>query len=72
MCFPQWLSRMQDLLGNKEVADSIPAGFCNILSFRSIMKYFLQSVSPFSWFKKDSFLFLAKECAQILVNHLED
>ena len=36
----------------------------NILSWRLIMKYFLQSFSPFRWFKKGSCQFLAKECAQ--------
>ena len=35
-----------------------------ILSWRLIMKYFLRSFSPFHWFKKGSFQFLAKECAQ--------
>ena len=28
------------------------------------LKYFLQSFSPFRWFKKGSYQFLAKECAQ--------
>ena len=39
-----------------------------------IMKYFLQSFSPFHWFKKDGNFcqFLAKEWAQILGNHLGD
>ena len=36
----------------------------NILSWRMVMKYFLQSFSPFCWFKKGSCLFLVKECAQ--------
>ena len=36
----------------------------NILSWRLIMKYFLQSVSPFRWFKKGSHQFLVKECTQ--------
>ena len=27
---------------------------------------------PFYWFRKDSCQFLVKECAQVLVNHLED
>ena len=36
------------------------------------MKYSLWSFSPFSQFKKGSYQFLAKECAQVLVNHLED
>ena len=35
-----------------------------------IMKYFLQSFSPFRWFKKGSCPFLAEECT-ILVNRLE-
>ena len=29
-----------------------------------IMKYFLRSFSLFRWFKKGSYQFLAKECAQ--------
>ena len=41
-----------------------PAEVGNILSWRLIMKYFLQSFSPFCWFKKGSCQFLAKECAQ--------
>ena len=41
-----------------------PAEVGNILSWRLIMKYFLQSFSPFRWFKKGSCQFLAKECAQ--------
>ena len=35
------------------------------------MKYFLQSFSSFCGFKKGCCQFLVKECAQILVNHLE-
>ena len=35
----------------------------NIISWKLIMKYFLQSVSIFRWFKKGSCQFLAKECA---------
>ena len=31
-----------------------------------------RSFSPFRWFKKDSCQFLAEECAQLLVNRLED
>ena len=36
------------LIGDQEVADSIPIRPDNILSWRVIMKYFLQSVSAFS------------------------
>ena len=50
--------------GDQEVAGSTPAEVGNILSWRLIMKYFLQSFSPFRWFKKDSCQFLTKECAQ--------
>ena len=47
-----------------------PAEIGNILSWRSIMKYFLRSFSPF---KKGSCQFLAKECAQYwFKNRLED
>ena len=52
------------LTGDQEVAGSTPPEVGNILSWRLIMKYFLRSFSPFSWFKKGSCQFLAKECAQ--------
>ena len=60
--------------GDLEVAGSIPVWSDNILLSRSIMnlKYFLLSFSPFRWFKKGSCQFLVKECAQELVNRLED
>ena len=54
------------------VAGSIHAGSGNILSWILITKYFLRSFSSFRWFKKGSRQFLAKECAQVLVNRLED
>ena len=50
--------------GDQEAAGSAPAEVGNILSWRLIMKYFLQSFSPFCWFKKGRRQFLAKECAQ--------
>ena len=41
------------LTGDQEVAGSInPRQVGNILLWRLIMKYFLWSFSPFSWFKK--------------------
>ena len=46
------------------VVGATPAEVGNILSGRLIMKYFLWSFSPFCWFKKGSYQFLAKECAQ--------
>ena len=55
--------------GDQERVGSIPAGSGNILSWRLIMKYFLQS---FFLFKNGSCQFLAKECTQVLVNQLED
>ena len=61
---PRWLSWMRRPTGDQEVAGSTPAEVGNILSWRLIMKYFLQSFSPFRWFKKGSCQFLAKECAQ--------
>ena len=57
--------------GDKEVAGLIPAVSDNILSWRLIMKYFLLSFPPFRRFKKCSCQFLAKECAQVLVNSLD-
>ena len=56
--------------GDQEVAGSTPAEVGNILSWRLIMKHFLQSFSLCRWFKKGSCQFLAKET--ILVNRLED
>ena len=41
-----------------------PCQVGNILSWRLIMKYFLQSFCPFSWIKKGSCQFLVQECAQ--------
>ena len=57
--------------GNKEVAGSILPGLSKLL-WRIVMKYFLWSFSPFTWFKKASCQFLAKECAQVQVKCLED
>ena len=54
------------------VAGSIPARSVNILLLTLIMKYFLQAFSPFCLFKRDSCQFLTKECAQVLVNCIED
>ena len=59
--YDSWMRRP---IGDQEVAGSTPAEVGNILSWRSIMKYFLRSFSPFRWFKKGSCQFLAKECAQ--------
>ena len=53
------------LTGDQEVADSIPATSSNILSWRLILKYFLQSFSPFHSFNKDTCQFLANEYAQV-------
>ena len=50
--------------GDQEVAGSTPAEVDNILSWRLIVKYFLQPISPFCWFQKGSCQFLAKQCAQ--------
>ena len=63
-CRPRWLSWMRRPTGDQEVAGSTLVEVGNILSWRLIMKYFLRSFSPFRWFKKGSFQFLAKECAQ--------
>ena len=61
---PRWLTWMRRPTGDQEVAGSTPAEVGNILSWRLIMKYFLRSFSPFRWFKKGSYQFLTKECAQ--------
>ena len=63
-CRPRWLSWKRHPTGDQEVAGSTPTEVGNILPWRLIMKYFLQSFSPFRWFKKGSCQFLAKECAQ--------
>ena len=52
------------MTGDQDVAGSTPAEAGIILSWRLIMNYFLQSFSPYRWFKKGSCQFLAKECAQ--------
>ena len=46
----------------KEVVGPIPTWSGNILSLKLIMKCFLWSVFPFSWFKKDSYQFVVKDC----------
>ena len=60
------------LTGDQEVAGSIHTGPGNILSWKVIMKYFLRTFSPFRWFKKGIFQFLAIDSAQVLVNRLDD
>ena len=57
-CRPRWLSWMRRPTGDQEVAGSTPVKVGNILSWRLIMKHFLQSLSPFCWFKKGSCQFL--------------
>ena len=57
-------SQMRRQTGYHEVAGSTPAEVGNILSWRLIVKYCLRSFSPFRWFKKGNYQFLAKECAQ--------
>ena len=52
------------LTGDQEVAGLTPAGLATFFHGDLIMKYFLQSFSPFRGFKKGSCQFLAKECAQ--------
>ena len=57
-----WLASVAQLdarpTGDQEVAGCgfDPCWVGNILSLRLVMKYFLQAVSPFHWFKKVSFL----------------
>ena len=51
---------------DQEVTGSIPAGSSNILSYDFILSVVILSLSLFQGGQ------LAKECAQILVNHLED
>ena len=43
----RWLSWMRRPTGDQEVAGLTPTEVGNILSWRLIMKYFLQSFSPF-------------------------
>ena len=51
---------------HQEVAGSTPPGrhLATVFSGDLIMKYFLQSLSPYRRVKKGSYQFLAKECAQ--------
>ena len=60
------------LTGDQEVAGSTPAGSATFFRGDLIMKYFLQSFSPFCCFKKGSCQFLAKECAQYWLTAIED
>ena len=61
---PRWSSWMRVRLETRRSRVSTPAEVINILLWRLIMKYFLRPFSPFRWFKKGSYQFLAKECAQ--------
>ena len=54
--------------GDQEVTSSIPLGPSNFISWWLIKKHFLWSFSPFCWWKKASCQFMARECAQVLVN----
>ena len=58
--------------GDQEVVGSVPIWSNIIFSWRLIMKCCLRLFSPFRLFKEGSGQFLVKECAQVLVNHLED
>ena len=60
------------MTGDQDIEGSISTRSGSILSWRLIMKYFLWSFSPFCRFKKGNCQFHVKECAQVLVNHLED
>ena len=62
--WPWWFIWMRRPTGDQEVTGSTPAEVGNILSWRLITKYFLQSFSTFRWSKKGSCQFLVKECAQ--------
>ena len=66
-CLPLWLSLMHVWLVISRSWGFSPARSGKILSWRLFMKYFLRSFSPFSWFKKGSCQFLAKEYSQVLV-----
>ena len=58
--------------GDQGVAGSNPAESAILFCADLIMKYFLQTFSPFRWSKKDRCQFLAKRVCTILVNRLED
>ena len=49
------------LTDDQEAVDWIHTRFGNILLWRLIVKYFLQSFSPFRWFKKGNWQHLVKE-----------
>ena len=57
--------------GNQEFADLTPLGWQHFHE-DLIMKYFLQSFSPFRGFKKGSWSVSGKRMCTILVNLLED
>ena len=69
---PRWLSWMRRPTGDQEVAGSTPAEVGNILSWRLIMKYFLQSFSPFSLIQEGQLSVSCERMCIILVNRLED
>ena len=50
------------LTGDQKVEGLTPAGSATCFCGDLIVKYFLQSFSPFCWFKKGSCQFVVKEC----------
>ena len=66
LCRPRWLSWMRVRLETRRSRVRPPPRAA------TFVKYFLQSFSPFHWFKKGSCQFLTKKWAAILVNRLED
>ena len=58
------------LTGDQEVVGSTPPGSATFFHGDLIMKYFMVILSR--WLIQEGQLFLAKECAIILVYHLEE
>ena len=59
--WPRWLSLMSVRLVISRLRVRVPQ-MSNILLWRLIMKYFLESFSPSRWYKKCICQFLVKEC----------
>ena len=60
MCQPWWLACASDWWSGGDRFDP-----CQVWQHSLIMNYFLQSFSPFHWFKKGSCQFLANKCVQL-------
>ena len=60
------------LSGYQEVTGSVGVASTSILLWGLIMKYFLRTVSPCPLIQEGQLSIFLKECAQVLVNRLEN